>query len=239
MNAQHNSYYQINIYYFGDKLTSLTINGNKIARELYVRGDRVQIRKMKICTDCGKVHGTWKNRGLFKSTYVQRCGCVHGKYNADNSEKWPDFDFDEIVTLCYCCGSELLPSGSRWSVWFCEECKKNILAMNHKVRAWLIPIGRHSMMHGIGINFHGIENEEEEENAIKEFIKRTKSLSKRQKRLYTWAASIVKENIKRLNIIHNGSDIRLSQYLNLIKRTYGDKEDCFRKMCEWFGINFY
>ena len=93
-------------------------------------------------------------------------------------------------------------------------------------------------MHGIGINGHN-KNEEENNKAIKEFHEKTKSLFKQQNKLYIWARMIVTENIKRLNIINNGLDIKLSQYLTLVKKTHRDKEKYFRKMCEAFGINFY
>ena len=194
--------------------------------------------KMKVCADCGKVHGSWKEKGMFNPTFQQRCGCENRKRTTDNSEKWPGFDFNEVVTLCYCCGSDLLTSGSRWSVWFCKECAKKISTVNHNIGLWLIPIGRHSLMHGIGINCHN-KNEEEINYAIKEFHEKTESLFKQQNKLYAWARSIVIKNIKRLNVINNGPDMRLSQYLNLMKKTHGDKEECFRKMCESFGINFY
>jgi hypothetical protein len=46
---------------------------------------------------------------------------------------------------------EPLPSGSRWSVWFCAACKDRVVELNSAVGRAVIPIGRHSMMSGVSI----------------------------------------------------------------------------------------
>ncbi len=55
------------------------------------------------------------------------------------------------VELCYCCGIEPIKSGSRWSVFFCDECKDCVLSFNRRSGQWIIPIGRHSLMHGASL----------------------------------------------------------------------------------------
>ena len=58
-------------------------------------------------------------------------------------------DFPTAAELCRCCGLELLQSGCKWSVWFCNDCKPRVLKLNQSVGAWVIPIRRHSLMHGL------------------------------------------------------------------------------------------
>jgi len=47
---------------------------------------------------------------------------------------------------------EPLPSGSRWSVWFCEAYQQRVLALNRRIGLSMIPIGRHSLMNGVGLS---------------------------------------------------------------------------------------
>jgi len=185
--------------------------------------------------DCGKLHGPWKERGMFKPTYVQKCGCVHKNNTRGIGEKWPGFDFNEVATLCYCCGRELLNSGSKWSVWFCDECKQRAINLRNNVGWFVIPIGRHSLMNGIAGDLAG-KTDEEFINAIKDFSKKTNTLFDRQDRLVNWGLYTVRKNTKRLGISSEGSDVNLSLYLNLCLEINNTKKEYFKKMCEWFGI---
>ena len=76
----------------------------------------------------------------------QRCRCRHV-----DEPTWPRYDFNEHLHLCECCRLVPLRSGSRWSVWFCDECKARVRDLNHTLGRYVIPIGRHSLMGGIGI----------------------------------------------------------------------------------------
>lgn len=58
-------------------------------------------------------------------------------------------DHHTKLELCRCCGVEALPSGSRWSVWFCDECKARVIALNRRYGRCVVPIGRHSLMNGV------------------------------------------------------------------------------------------
>jgi hypothetical protein len=72
----------------------------------------------------------------------QRCQC-----QPVDEIKWPVGDFNEHAILCRCCGLNVLPSGSRWHMYFCRECQ--LLAMGVSVwdRRLVFPIGPHSLMH--------------------------------------------------------------------------------------------
>ena len=72
----------------------------------------------------------------------QRCRCV-----TRDEKTWHGFDFNERASLCLCCGMETLPSGSRWSPYFCRECQWLAIGASRGVGRWVFPIGRHSLMH--------------------------------------------------------------------------------------------
>jgi hypothetical protein len=40
-------------------------------------------------------------------------------------------------------------SGSKWSLFFCEDCKMRVVAHNQGAGRCVIPIGRHSIMNGV------------------------------------------------------------------------------------------
>ncbi len=95
----------------------------------------------KICRSCHTLRGTWRyqNRKL-----QQHCECTYARVRAGIQRapaQWPVCDFNEVATLCDCCGAQLLESGSRWSIWFCRECKARIVALNMRYQRCLIPIG--------------------------------------------------------------------------------------------------
>lgn len=60
-------------------------------------------------------------------------------------EPWEGFDVKEWIRLCDCCLAKPLRSGSRWSPFFCAQCQDGIRAAECG-----IPIGRHSLMNGVG-----------------------------------------------------------------------------------------
>ena len=111
--------------------------------EAKVRALRAKARAFSLCMTCRVIFEPEPPApGLLR----QRCNC-------DRSEgpKWEKSDLDERAHLCECCRLELLPSGSRWSVWFCDECKGQVLELNARLGSYVVPIGRHSLMSRIGV----------------------------------------------------------------------------------------
>ena len=77
---------------------------------------------------------------------VQRCGCEPAE------PLWNAFDYNCAAELCGCCASHVIRCGSRWSVFFCAECKGHVDAYND-ASGWMeIPIGRHSIMNRVALN---------------------------------------------------------------------------------------
>jgi hypothetical protein len=99
-----------------------------------------------VCGTCGDLFQTEPSEGI---ETPQRCGC--DRKEADDP-RWEHHDFNEHLHLCRCCRAQACHSGSRWSQWFCDECRLRVIALNRAVGRYLIPIGRHSIMAGVGIH---------------------------------------------------------------------------------------
>ena len=94
-----------------------------------------------ICRACARPYERSRRDGA----PPQRCRCRRN----EDEPTWPRFDFNERLHLCDCCHRVALRSGSKFSPFFCEQCKERAVALNDRLRFWLIPIGRHSFMaHG-------------------------------------------------------------------------------------------
>ena len=176
------------------------------------------IRSKYVCIRCGCVYGP------VSSQYDQQCDCVPGK---KRQKKWPRYDFNEEVTLCYCCGQEALESGSRWSVWFCEECKRKVVKFNTRFQETLVPIGRHSLMSGYCLNRDDIDDSEE----IGAFVSGVNQLFDRMGVLLEWRAVVMRGNIATLGC---HQDVRLADYLRDVKLAL-DKSKAFDRMLRFFS----
>jgi hypothetical protein len=91
-----------------------------------------------ICRNCLRPY----ERSRADGAPPQRCPCRRIR----DEPTWPRFDFNERLHLCDCCHRVALTSGSKYSMFFCEPCKKRVVSFNDRLRFWLIPIGRHSFM---------------------------------------------------------------------------------------------
>lgn len=107
-------------------------------------GHDVPPGELRICGSCRTLKGPVPDRA---DGARQLCECAPPE--ARCAEPLWGGDFNIYAELCRCCGLVLLRSGSRWCVWFCEPCKRSVMALNRAARRCLIPIGRHSLMNGV------------------------------------------------------------------------------------------
>jgi hypothetical protein len=170
----------------------------------------VESSRMSVCASCTRIYGPWLDGA---ETRVQRCDC--GRKQFAEEPKWPRFDFNEVVELCRCCGQELLRSGSRWSVWFCEPCKARVVAFNTMCRRAIIPIGRHSLMAGIGLSSSAISDQSKLESNIKDFVVAARGLFKSQNHLSVWRNRQVSA---KLRLLGANTDVLLASYLCGLRR---------------------
>lgn len=120
------------------------------------------LASLKVCPICFELCGDVLLED--DQSVWQKCHC-----DKSEQEKWKlsekalgfqfTMDFNCILEICNCCGLEVIPSGSKWSDFFCTACGDLIINLNKKAGTCIIPIGRHSMMNGFGISNTEINND--------------------------------------------------------------------------------
>jgi hypothetical protein len=170
--------------------------------------DLGRIDGLEICPRCRALHGPWSRNA--EPARFQECTCEIRKRPArEKNPEWKGWDVAQAVELCRCCGVVPLRSGSRWSVWLCEECKPRALELNGRAGRPIVPIGRHSMMHGIGISGSVKEDESEE---IEAFCAAANGLFEAINLLHEWARLRIAFNVERLGF-DPGVAVPLPEYL--------------------------
>lgn len=190
--------------------------------------------KFAICGTCRELYEATPQPGF---ATPQRCSC-----RRTDEPTWPRFDFNEHLHLCECCRLVPLRSGSRWSTWFCEGCKTRVMALNHRVGRYAIPIGRHSMMGGIGISGAEIARADEERlgELVAAFAGQGNGLFGSMDHLSAFAAerTVILAAAAGLDPTR---DVRLPTWLNRVRpmagsmpQEYGE-EGAFEALVRWFG----
>lgn len=174
-----------------------------------------------ICGACGGINGRPKGLDPRRGRGDQRCTC-----RPDPDEPtWDRFDYNQYVRLCRCCLQEVLRSGSRFSCWFCPECSRRVVALNDRLRVWLIPIGPHSFMARtydppgpvmLSGSVAVTPGDPASEAAIERFCTAAVGLFDRIGMLQAWSESALLQNLRDLRFTP-GQDVRLPEYLSAIR----------------------
>lgn len=161
--------------------------------------------KLWICKDCLCVNGLWSydpNLALVYENHagshhqvhhrLEKCSSAPDQEKIQHSESISELPVNRLVDLCWCCGQALIPTGSRWSTFFCPTCKQYVFELNEAAGSCLIPIGRHSIANGI----NGTPAPNESIEAFSEsFAQETKTMNSRIDRLRAWRRMILHELI--------------------------------------------
>jgi hypothetical protein len=172
---------------------------------------------------CGTCHELYEDAPQPGFATPQRCKC-----RRTDEPKWPRYDFNEHLHLCECCRLVGLRSGSRWSVWFCEECKTRVMNLNRLAGRCLIPIGRHSLMAGVGLD--GSELARADDSRLEELISR-----------FTDRSQSLFEAMDHLSALDATRDVPLDAWLGRLRpladaepHEFG-KEGSFEALVRWFA----
>jgi hypothetical protein len=181
-----------------------------------------------VCGYCYELHGpfdyTWNNTHY---TFVQKCRCRRDAPPTDpRPPTWVSFDFNTGAELCRGCGTEVLPSGSRWSIWFCDACRTRAVERNRDAGIAVVPIGRHSLMHGIGMSNPSAPSQPE----IDAFISRFRNLTDRIQLLDDWSHEVVRRNLANAGLDRHAT-VTLSHYLATTAKL--DRAERFAAMLKW------
>jgi len=123
---------------------------------------------LKMCHKCFQLYGSIRLQD--RQRVEQRCYC----HRPNTEERWHIsgngydvyYDFNQDYEICYCCGLEIIPSGSRWSSFYCQDCKGRIRKLNERIAVCIIPYGRHSLMNGISLSGESVKDNK----AITDFV---------------------------------------------------------------------
>jgi hypothetical protein len=129
----------------------------------------------------------------------QQCDCDRDSSMPPWQTPYRQYDFNERAGLCDGCTRAVLTSGSRWSVWFCTQCKERVIALNQEFGFAVIPIGRHSLMNGFALR-PGLS---EEENRLRDefFCRRFQDMGRRIDMLHEWKSEHLRRELERLGLV--------------------------------------
>jgi hypothetical protein len=186
---------------------------------------------LRVCCTCGGLFGPVQAKG--GQTVEQRCRCGP----PDTGPGWPGFDFNSVAELCRCCGQELLRSGSRYSVWFCSDCKEQVRLLNARLRRYAIPLGRHSL-HG-GFLLSPRQDEASLTLEIEVFVDRWRNISEAMGALEAWAGEVVRQVVHERGLDPGGGradgagspeSVPIRDYLHSCRTDEREKMRRFRDM---------
>jgi hypothetical protein len=115
--------------------------------------------RLHVCRKCLGFRGPFYDE-FNRCKRVQPCGCD------PRQPLWNAYDYNDFAELCHCCAAAVVSSGSRWSPYFCDDCKPRVRAYNEEVGLCIIPLGRHSMMNGISLPATAATKRPEVENFV-------------------------------------------------------------------------
>ena len=198
-------------------------------------------RRMHICYHCYDVEGWCWDEKEWRHQINPRCPS-NKDIEPNLQNKWDRYDFNEVLTLCYCCASEILDSGSRWSVWFCEDCKQLALQVNGFFeRPWL-PIGRHSLMNRIlilrSVNWRIVQKTKADIRRFSREFRAFKSCLENMQGMSDYAVNAVKQNLRCL-CLNAEEDIPLPTYMRALQENHIDKKVRFLQLCQNKGIPWW
>ncbi len=122
---------------------------------------------LAVCTEHFTLTGVYEGK-------EHRCGCQHNDEEWDN--EWDGYDIAALIDLCHLCVRDVMGSGSRWTWYACESCRKvnneiatAILGESHPGNQ-ILPLGRHSMMNGGAIGLDPPQSDDPTERIVESIM---------------------------------------------------------------------
>lgn len=185
---------------------------------------RVETGSLVICGVCHWIRGPVPG-GSDGAEQLCKCTPVEARRAQPLWDRFPGGgvpDHNTYAELCRCCGLVLLKSGSKWSIWFCESCKPLVVALNRAAGVPLFPLGRHSMMAGVGATVKQLASPDVRER----FVGRARGLFKRMEGLEGLVGATVGRNLATLGF-DEGADVYAGKYLWTVRRSTLTPQDGF------------
>lgn len=177
-----------------------------------------------LCGTCHSLQGGPIGR-VGPAEVRQLCHCA----TADEHAAQPRIgDHNTKLELCRCCAVEALPSGSRWSGWFCGECKPRVTTLNRRSGRCVVPIGRHSLMNGVFFDPGA-------DDAVRAFADQVTTLFAEMGGTEAWARSAVRLNLATAGLPVD-EDIDLDTYLAAVAALPSVRKQRFTQMIESLSL---
>lgn len=174
-----------------------------IKRHVYWADPEPVTGSLRICGTCLRLRGPVPHS---ESGAEQLCRCTPRELRLQQAP-WGG-DHNTHAELCRCCGLRLLPSGSRFSVWFCDYCKPLITTLNRQLGRYLVPIGRHSIMAGVAVRPAEAGFTAAAELLADTTVEMVAGIGATEE----WARTVVARNLEVLGF-EPGTDVYLGKYL--------------------------
>ncbi len=137
-------------------------------------------------------------------------------------------DFNKRAELCYVCGLTLISSGSRWSPFHCRECMRRVQDLNASVGLLIVPIGRHSLMNGVGSPRPNVSSE------LQEFVDGVNDMNVRISDISDYSRQVVRRNLWLLGL-PSSEHIPVRNYLEACASSSLDKLLAFQRLLDWLA----
>lgn len=103
------------------------------------RGRYARPENLQLCLTCVDL------RGPFDS-FDNLCRCDRNGWVGNPKPRYGDLSHD--AHLCKSCLSTVVPSGSRWSAFYCGDCRLAVRLLGQRAGRFVVPFGPHSLMNG-------------------------------------------------------------------------------------------
>jgi len=128
------------------------------------------------------------------------CGAIH---EADGH------DTPSNGALCHACAAATISSGSRFAPLFCATCLPDV--REHNAHATTpIPVGRHSLVNGVGLNRDTLRDPD----AIENFVRAVRGLGDDIDGVTSYARDVVRRN---LDVMGAEDTVPLARYLEAVE----------------------
>lgn len=130
-----------------DAVLDVTVEPWPASQRRHVTGDddpgRGRLHRpehLQLCTTCCGLRGPFDG-------FDNLCRCDRGAW--DRSPLPRCGDLSSNAHLCNSCITALAPGSSRWTSYYCADCRPHVFVLNRLAGRCLVPIGPHSIMNGI------------------------------------------------------------------------------------------
>lgn len=147
--------------------------------------------------------------------FPQDCFCIPAD---ERIHPYEGLDLSTHLELCRCCAFEPIRTRSRWSSFYCDSCRSGVLDANRAFGAWVIPIGRHSIMHSVSLS----AGAEDDAGAVEQFVTQVRGLLEGIQHLDAWAAGQTRLHLATLGL--DGDDLPLADFLRAARAHPLDKQ---------------